>query len=355
MIRSPRLCQDLVDLFLLRVDLHLHLVENPAKILMKPRMHDGANMLEPESLVKSGLAHPYPRNIPLTDVHHTLGIIDQMVDLPLQNRLEILLHLPSGHLSDHREGELRTFRDLVQIRTDHLDLPILHLVHPLGSNPLAHRRHAAPGLRVQIVLTHPLSLERRPVRHGDRHLGHRHLQPSDFHRPRHDRIVRHIGHHVFIRTNPRRKHLRDRCIRNRREPPVDRPGRIRIPLLIHGSQRHHERKDPILTVNQNLPEIPGLHPSERHRRPRGESHRKHRRRRIRPERNQPRGPADLHARLDQLLREPLALVLPAHKHVQILLLQLLRDLRGHLRTRRRPHNRREPRRGPIHELDPPLP
>ena len=167
--------------------------------------------------------------------------------------------------------------------------------------------------------------------------------------------MRHVRHHVLVGADPRGQHLRNRRVRDRREPPVDRARRVRVPLLRHVSQGHHEREDPVLVVDQDLPEVPRLDPAERHRGPRREAHREHRGRDIRAERDQPRGPADLHVRLHQLIREPHALVLCAHEHVQILLLKLLRDPRGDLRTRRRARDGREPRRGPIHKLDAPLP
>ena len=140
-------------------------------------MQDDADMLEPEALFHGLFADAHPGDIALADVHDALGVVDEVVNLALQDRLVVLLHLAAGHLHDDGQGQLRTGRHIGQLRADDLDLAVLDLVHALGGDPFHHVGAAAAGFQINIVAADPLALEGRPVRHRYRHLGHLTFRP----------------------------------------------------------------------------------------------------------------------------------------------------------------------------------
>ena len=47
------------------------------------------------------LADTDPGNIPLTDMHCALSIVDKMVNLALKDRLIVFRKLPAGYLNDY--------------------------------------------------------------------------------------------------------------------------------------------------------------------------------------------------------------------------------------------------------------
>jgi hypothetical protein len=65
-------------------------------------------------------------------VHDPLGVVDQVVDLPLQDGLEVLLHLPAGYFGHDGNGKLGGGFEALDVRTDDLDLPIFHFIHVQG-------------------------------------------------------------------------------------------------------------------------------------------------------------------------------------------------------------------------------
>ena len=82
-VRLPRLLHDLRNLVRVGVHLHLDLVEDPAELLMILRVEDPAEVPEPEPPLHGRLADAEPRDVALTDVHHALRVVDQVMDLAL--------------------------------------------------------------------------------------------------------------------------------------------------------------------------------------------------------------------------------------------------------------------------------
>jgi allantoin racemase len=100
-----------------RFEQYLRYFEDPHSELIphfesvaKSCVDDGAEVAEPESLFHRLAGKPEPDDVALPDVHDALGIVDQVVDLSLEDRLEVLLHLPSRHLHHERDGQRRRLR-----------------------------------------------------------------------------------------------------------------------------------------------------------------------------------------------------------------------------------------------------
>ncbi|MBA7686314.1 hypothetical protein ES703_94757 [subsurface metagenome] len=91
----------LMYLVLLGIQFYLHFIKYPTKILMQLGMDDGANMIKPETFFYSRFTNPQPGNISLPDVHHSLSIVYQMMDLSLQDRLVVILHISAGDLNSY--------------------------------------------------------------------------------------------------------------------------------------------------------------------------------------------------------------------------------------------------------------
>ena len=82
----------------IREDLHLDLVDDAAEIGVEAGVQDVAEMLEVESLLNGILADANPCDVALADVLDALGAVDEVVNLPFENGLEVSLHLASSDL-----------------------------------------------------------------------------------------------------------------------------------------------------------------------------------------------------------------------------------------------------------------
>ena len=148
--------------------------------------------------------------------------------------------------------------------------------------------------------------------------------------------------------------LGNRGIGDGREAPVDRARGIGVPLVGHIAEGHDKGVGPVLVVDEVLSEVARLYAAEGHGHAAGKADGEDRLVDVRAEGDEPRRPADLDARLDELLGKPLPAVLSAHEDVEVLFLQLEGDLRRRLRIGRRADDGRKAGRGAVHELDAPL-
>ena len=57
-------------------------------------------MIQIEALIGCGCADADPGDVALADVLNARGAIDEVMDLALEDWLEILIHLATGHLDD---------------------------------------------------------------------------------------------------------------------------------------------------------------------------------------------------------------------------------------------------------------
>ena len=87
-------------------------------------MQDVAEVVELEALVLGGLADADPDEVALAHVQHALGEVHEVVELPLDDRLEVGLHLAAGDVDDDRERDARALFELVELGADDLDLAV---------------------------------------------------------------------------------------------------------------------------------------------------------------------------------------------------------------------------------------
>ena len=174
------------------------------------------------------------------------------MDVPLQDGFELRLHFAAGHFDEDGERQLRALGHIGDLRPDHADQPILHLVHGAAGQVLEAARVLAAELHGHIFLAHPLAFERGPVPHGDGDLDGADLDPAHLHRARGHVAVRHVGDHVLVSADAAGQDLRDIGIGDHREAEVDGARRSGELLVVQFAQRQHEGEYAPLVVEQNL-------------------------------------------------------------------------------------------------------
>ena len=100
-----------------------------------------------------------------------LARVDEVVDLALEHRLEVLLHLAAGHLDHDAQVHGAAVGHLVEVGADDRHLAVLDLVEVDHAQVLEGTRVLAAELHAHVVLAHTLALEGRAVGHGHGHLG----------------------------------------------------------------------------------------------------------------------------------------------------------------------------------------
>ncbi len=105
---------ELVHIRHVRVKRDLNLVQNLSEILVELGMKHDSDVFQGEAFFHGGLADPDPGNIPLSDVHDALNIVDEMVDLAFQNGFKIGLEFPARYLDINAKREGAAFFDILQ-------------------------------------------------------------------------------------------------------------------------------------------------------------------------------------------------------------------------------------------------
>ena len=138
-------------------------------------MQDLAVMAQAQALGKAGLGHARPDDVALAHVPDAFGAVDQVVNLALEDRLEVGLHLAPGHLDPDRQRQRGAGLDLVDVGADDLDLAVVDLVQvdhgdeleggglvaaeldvgvlPCGCARLRRPGRRAPGSGTLVILT----------------------------------------------------------------------------------------------------------------------------------------------------------------------------------------------------------
>ena len=149
------------------VERHLHLVDDVAEDLVDAGVEDLAEVLQAEALGEGRLADADPGDVALADVLDALGAVDEVVDLALEHRLEVLLHLAAGDLDDDAERHGAALR-ASSSRSGPIDrdLAVLDLVGRRMRRYSKALRALAAELDVHVLLADALALEGRAV--GDR-------------------------------------------------------------------------------------------------------------------------------------------------------------------------------------------
>ena len=76
----------------------LHLVHDGRVVGEELGVEDLAVMAQAQALGEAALGDARPDDVALAHVPDAFGAVDQVVDLPFEDRLEIGLHLPARHL-----------------------------------------------------------------------------------------------------------------------------------------------------------------------------------------------------------------------------------------------------------------
>ena len=108
-----------------------YLVNDVAKIFVVFGMNYRSDVMEPETLLYRLLRKSQPGYVPLTYVHYTLCVVDQVVYLTLEDRLEVILHVSSRNLYNKGKGEGRAFFDIVYIGSYDFYVAVGYLIHLL--------------------------------------------------------------------------------------------------------------------------------------------------------------------------------------------------------------------------------
>ncbi len=225
-------------------------------------------MVKPFSMAR--LADTDPGDIALADVHHTLDVVDQVMDLALDDRLEIGLELASGHLDINTQRQGVPFFQIGDVGTVDDHLAVIDLVHFGHLDQLGGLGFAAAHLAEQIGTADALALVGRTEGTRNIDLGDRGLQAADLHRFFNHFIVGHVGHDVLVGADAGGQDLGNVGVGQGRETPVDRTGRRGRPFGVDVTQGVHEGKDPVLVVEQHLFVVTRLDTTEGHGGPVGE-------------------------------------------------------------------------------------
>ena len=308
-------------------------------------------MLQGEAFLHRGLADPVPGDITLADVHYPLGIVHQVVNLPLQNGLVVFLHLAAGYLNHHSQGQLVALFAVGEVLAYYLNQAVFHRIHIRDGGPLHTRGATAAAFHEKIILADALSLEGRTVGNRYRNLGDGNLQTTHLDGSGRHLLMQHIRYHVLVGTNTGWQNLRNVRVRQGGETPVDCPGRIGSPFGIYLTQGVDKGENTILVVFQHALVVPRLDATESHAGPVGKTQSENRSRNIRAKGHQPGVPADLHPSLNQLLGKGGTALVGTHEHIEVLLLVLFGDELGRFRIRSRTHYGSKPRGAAIDKLD----
>ena len=239
---------------------------------------------EREALVRRSLADADPGDVALADVLDAARAVDEVVDLALEHRLEVLLHLAAGHLDQDAHVDRRPVRQVLEARPDHLDLAVLDLVHVDHAQVLEGPAVLAAELDAHVLLAHHFALERRAVGHRDRDFGHLDLDAA-----RLDALLDQLlgalqvvlaldlveghGDDVLVGGDAGRQDLRDAGVGDDREAVVDGARGRRVLQVVDLAQGEHEGEDALPVVEQDVLRLAALHAAEGQGRAGGEAHR----------------------------------------------------------------------------------
>ena len=254
--------QALLDLFQVGHQRHLHLVDDRRIVGEELGMDDLAIVFQAQSLGKAVLRDAGPDDVALAHVPDAFGTVDHVVDLALQDRFEIALHLAAGHFDPDRQRHRGAGLDGVDIGADDFDLAIVDLVEIDRGDELEARRDVAAELDMHVALADALALERRAIGNRDRNLVDLDLAAADLERPFDHRLVGDVGNHVLVGADAGRQDLRDVGVGDDREAVVDRAGGRRVFFVIDFAKGQDEGEDAILVVLQVGLEIAGLDTAE---------------------------------------------------------------------------------------------
>ncbi len=105
--------------------------------------------------------------------------VDEVVNLPLQDRLEVRFHLAPSDVDDDAHLHRALLGHIGEVGPDHFDLAVRDVVQLGHAKELETTGVPAAELDAQVGLSDYFSFERRAVGYGDRHVGNLHLESAD--------------------------------------------------------------------------------------------------------------------------------------------------------------------------------
>ena len=212
-----------------------------------------AQVRDAEAGVARLLGDAQPDRVALAEVHHAHRLGQEGVDVPLQDRLELRLHLAAGHLDEdgQRQAARPPARPLIS-GPDDADEPVLQPVHRAAGEVLEARVYLPPNSMARS------SLRTRSPRRPGRAAPGMGISTVRILTPRtstaRDGMSRcgHVGDHVLVGADAAGQDLGDVGVGDDRKAEVDRAGGGRVLLVVHFAQRQHEGEDAPLVVEQYL-------------------------------------------------------------------------------------------------------
>ena len=242
---------------------HLALVHHGVELVHDHVVQHLAEVAQPQALVVGVMGDADAELVALAGVHHALHVVEPGVDLALDDRLEVRLHLRARDLDI---GGQRVFRRAgINVRAVDGDLVILHGVGVPHPDQLAGHVLAGVELHLHVLLADDLALEGRGEGHGDGQLGDLDLDAPQLQGALHGLAVVGDG----LQRAGHRK-VADVLVHHHREAEGDgaRPGGD--DHLVQGAKGVHEGGYAFLGVIQQPGQVAGIVGAEDQRRADGD-------------------------------------------------------------------------------------
>ena len=157
----------------------LALVHNGVKLVHDHDVQNLGEVLQTQTGVVGRVADTDTDLIALTGVHDAFHVVEPCVELPLDNGLEVHLHLLAGNLNVGRQSQIL---GLIEVGADDGDLVILNFIQLPHHNQLGSGVLGRPDLVVHVGLADDLALEGGGEGHGDGQFLHLDLDVPQFQR-----------------------------------------------------------------------------------------------------------------------------------------------------------------------------
>ena len=171
-VLGPGALGQFIDILFFGIKGDLYLVDDFLKILVEFGMQHGADILHGKAFVNGRFADTDPGNVALPDVHDSLNIVDQVMDLAFDDRFKIRLKFTPGNLDINAQRHGFALFDGGNIRSDNIDFAVLDFIHFGHFDQLGALGFAAAHLRIKIGAAHPLAFISRPEGAGNIDRGH---------------------------------------------------------------------------------------------------------------------------------------------------------------------------------------
>ena len=225
-------------------------------------VQDLAEVVHPQALVIGVVGDADAELVALAGVHHALHVVEPGVDLPLDDGLEVLLHLGAGHLDVGGQGVLHLAA--VDVGAHQGDLVVLHLVHVPHGHQLAGGVLAGPELHLHIRLADDLALKGGGEGHGDGQ-----LLDLDLDAPEGQGVLDGLAVVAHILQSAGNLEVADVLVHDDGEAQGDGAGAGGDHHLVEGPEGVDKGGDTLLGVLQQARQVAGLDVAEDQGRPDG--------------------------------------------------------------------------------------